>query len=139
MYKKKPVLNDVFFSPAENMRGRYNEILVDKQRLEQANNSLRLIMEDERKELADLRRQQQELINSTTDGGGGMGEDNPPSRKSRSPTPPFDHVPPPIGQGGRSPLPCEISFKKRIIIVEFSARGYPYTPFAKNSDFSTFL
>ena len=57
------------------MRGRYNEILVDKQRLEQANNSLRLIMEDERKELADLRRQQQELINSTTDGVGGMGED----------------------------------------------------------------
>ena len=75
MYKKKPVLNDVFFSPAENMRGRYNEILVDKQRLEQANNSLRLIMEDERKELADLRRQQQELINSTTDGVGGIGED----------------------------------------------------------------
>ena len=57
------------------MRGRYNEILVDKQRLEQANNSLRLIMEDERKELADLRRQQQELINSTTDGVGGIGED----------------------------------------------------------------
>ena len=52
------------------MRGRYNEILVDKQRLEQANNSLRLIMEDERKELTDLRRQQQELINSTTDGVG---------------------------------------------------------------------
>ena len=58
---------DYYHGEAENLRGRYNEILVEKQRLEQENNSLRLFMEDERKELTELKRQQQELMNS--DGG----------------------------------------------------------------------
>ena len=38
---------------------RYNEVIVEKQRLEQDVNSLRHFMEEERKEMAELRRQQQ--------------------------------------------------------------------------------
>ena len=41
------------------LQNRYNEVMVEKQRLEQDVNSLRLFMEDERKEMAELRRQQQ--------------------------------------------------------------------------------
>jgi hypothetical protein len=38
---------------------RYNDLAVEKQRVEQENNSLRLFVEEERKELEEMRRQQQ--------------------------------------------------------------------------------
>lgn len=55
---------DYYRGEADNLRTRYNDILVEKQRLEQEVNSLRLFMEDERKELEELRHRQQELLNS---------------------------------------------------------------------------
>lgn len=39
-------------------------MLIEKQRLEQEVNSLRLFMEDERKEISELRRQQQEVLSA---------------------------------------------------------------------------
>merc|ERR1719412_599193 len=61
---------EFYHTEAETMRSRYNEVIVEKQRLEQDVNSLRLFMEDERKEMAELRRQQQEVLNAE----GGPGE-----------------------------------------------------------------
>ena len=47
------------FSQFISKFSRYNEVIVEKQRLEQDVNSLRHFMEEERKEMAELRRQQQ--------------------------------------------------------------------------------
>ena len=47
-----------------NFNFRYNDMLIEKQRSEQEVNSLRLYVEEERKEIAELRRQQQEVLNS---------------------------------------------------------------------------
>merc|ERR1719278_1076220 len=50
---------EFYHTEAESWRSRYNEVIVEKQRLEQDVNSLRHFMEEERKEMAELRRQQQ--------------------------------------------------------------------------------
>ena len=39
---------------------RYNDMAVEKQRMEQEVNSLRMLVDEERKEVEELRRQQQE-------------------------------------------------------------------------------
>ena len=50
---------EYYHHEAETMRSRYNNVVLDKQRLEKEINSMRLFMEEERKEMAELRRQQQ--------------------------------------------------------------------------------
>ena len=47
---------EFYHAEAESIRTRYNEMLIEKQRLENENNSLRLFMEEERKEMSELRR-----------------------------------------------------------------------------------
>ena len=47
---------------ADTMRARYNDVFLEKERLEQEVNSVRCCLEDERKEMAELRRQQQVRI-----------------------------------------------------------------------------
>ena len=51
--------NILFYIENKPSYSRYNELAVEKQRVEQENNSLRLFVEEERKELEDMRRQQQ--------------------------------------------------------------------------------
>ena len=55
---------EYYHAEAESMRSRYNEIVIEKQRLEQEVNSLRMFVDEERKEMADLRRQQQEVLSA---------------------------------------------------------------------------
>ena len=50
---------EYYHHEAETLRSRYNNVIVEKQRLEKENNSMRLFMEEERKEMAEMRRQQQ--------------------------------------------------------------------------------
>jgi hypothetical protein len=50
---------EFYHAEAESLRTRYNDLVIDKQRLEQEVNSLRLFMDEERTEMAELRRQQQ--------------------------------------------------------------------------------
>ena len=50
---------EYYHHEAESLRSRYNNVIVDKQRLEKELNSMRLFVEEERKEMAELRRQQQ--------------------------------------------------------------------------------
>lgn len=50
---------EYYHHEAETLRSRYNNVIVDKQRLEKELNSMRLFVEEERKEMAELRRQQQ--------------------------------------------------------------------------------
>ena len=50
---------EYYHREAETMRARYNDVFLEKERLEQEVNSVRCCLEDERKEMAELRRQQQ--------------------------------------------------------------------------------
>ena len=52
---------DFYHHEAESFRSRYNEVLVEKQRSEQECDSLRIYIEDERKENAELRSQLQSV------------------------------------------------------------------------------
>ena len=47
---------EFYHAEAESIRTRYNDMLIEKQRMESEVNSLRLFMEDERKEMSELRR-----------------------------------------------------------------------------------
>merc|ERR1712029_305283 len=58
---------EFYHAEAESIRTRYNDMLIEKQRSEQEVASLRLFMDEERKEMAEMRRQQQEVLN--VDGG----------------------------------------------------------------------
>ena len=53
---------EYYHREAETMRARYNDVFLEKERLEQEVNSVRCCLEDERKEMAELRRQQQVRI-----------------------------------------------------------------------------
>ena len=58
MKKCEQAIKDAEFyhAEAESIRTRYNDMLLEKQRLDQEVNSLRLFMEEERKEMSELRR-----------------------------------------------------------------------------------
>merc|ERR1712079_742729 len=59
---------EFYHAEAESLRGRCNEILIEKQRYEQEVNSLRIFVDEERKEMAELRRQQQDVLNAAEGG-----------------------------------------------------------------------
>jgi hypothetical protein len=61
---------EFYHAEAESLRTRYNDLVIDKQRLEQEVNSLRLFMDEERTEMAELRRQQQDVLNAAEGGPG---------------------------------------------------------------------
>ena len=50
---------EFYHRESESLRARYNDVVLEKQRCQQENESLRIYMEEERKEVTDLRRQQQ--------------------------------------------------------------------------------
>jgi len=54
---------DYYRQEAENLRSRYNHVILEKQRLDQEVVSLRRFLEEDRKEMAEMRRQHQEIIN----------------------------------------------------------------------------
>ena len=56
-------LSRVALQEAENLRTLYNEVIVDKQRSDQEVISLRRFLDEDRKEMSELRRQHQELLN----------------------------------------------------------------------------
>lgn len=49
---------DYYHGEAESFRALYNEAVIDKQRLEQQLTTMRCLVDEERKEKADIRRQQ---------------------------------------------------------------------------------
>eukprot|EP00094_Tigriopus_californicus_P004987 TCALIF_04803-PA protein Name:"Similar to DLG5 Disks large homolog 5 (Homo sapiens)" AED:0.14 eAED:0.14 QI:159/0.90/0.87/0.96/0.90/0.93/32/0/2037 len=64
--KLEQALKDIEFyrRESESYRSRYNDLLVENQRGDQEINSLRIYLEDERKEMLDLRQQLQNILNS---------------------------------------------------------------------------
>lgn len=54
---------DYYRQEAENLRSRYNDVILEKQRLDQEVVSLRRFLEEDRKEMAEMRRQHQEILN----------------------------------------------------------------------------
>ncbi|ROT73193.1 putative discs large protein [Penaeus vannamei] len=56
------------YTALQNLRMQYEEVVAEKQKLEREVTSLQTIMEDDRKEIADLRRQQQEAMSQEGSG-----------------------------------------------------------------------
>ena len=66
MKKLDAAVKDVEYyrQEAENLRTHYNDVVLEKQRVDQEVISLRRFLEEDRQEMSDLRRQHQELLNS---------------------------------------------------------------------------
>lgn len=66
MKKLDQAVKDVEYyrQEAENLRTHYNDVVLEKQRVDQEVISLRRFLEEDRQEMSELRRQQQELLNS---------------------------------------------------------------------------